>query len=660
MKFFILISLFILSDLVWAQNPIQSPILDSKEEWEISTSNEEWKNFHISSIDKSYAKVVSINNGHCSGSVISQDGYILTNYHCFFEQFARFEKDLVEHGFYAKNNSASLPLEGVEIEILDTAIEVTKSIPKLENSTSEIINNTIDSILSASESNTAFRFVIKKFEDQERYFLIRYTIFNDIRMICIPPENAANFGGQTMNWTWPRYAMDFCILKINASTDYQFKKFDIAKSFEEKDKVLNASFPASTNRNASSNEIDYKINFENNIRNLIRSARMYILKEEIYFQEDLPGKYKSQYSDISNYTLFIEGESDLINKMKLVKSVKDKELKYSKSNKELDNCLNELDYLYAQLKAYSLFRLYLNEALVAPEIFLFSFKFNVLLNQLQAKDDLKISATTERLIESTRLHFSDYSIKTDKKMFFKMLDIYDKSLPDSLKPEFLKQKKLEFNNDLYLYSQYIFDNTVFNSEYKLLKYLEAPKANILESDPAFEFVSQFIEHYFTKIAPKINEFNKKIEIQNLIYRQFIPHSNIDANGTLMISSGIIEGYELDNAIKYKYMTQVKYWNLTSRDNTKLLSSKFEESINKIDSIPLCYVSSIDVTSGSSGSPVINENGELIGLVFDQNQEGMSNQFVYNSEIQRGICLNINMIGKFMKTYFKVNFFEGLN
>ena len=377
------------------------------------------------------------------------------------------------------------------------------------------------------------------------------------------------------------------------------------------------------------------------------------MDEELSYRPELKKKYYSQYQDISNYNLFIEGESLLFRKKNYLEQRQNLEQELAINNKLLHQNLDSLDFHYRKLKLYSVPRLYLNEALVSPQIFLFTFKFNALFQLLKNKaEPIKIKETVDNLREFASNYFLTYDQEIDKKIFVKMMETYDLSVSDSLKPDFHFKIKQDYKNDLYLYTLDIFQQSIFSSKNKVLKFLESPTLVLLENDPAFEHSSAYIEHYFTKIAPNVSLHTKAINNLNLVYSKYFDEYKSEANETLRISSGEIKGYSPEESLNYDFKTSFGGWYKTlSQYPDSDLNPSFLQILKNNDSIPLCFIANLDVTAGNSGSPVLNKWGAAIGLVFDQNYEGMANQFVYDPQIQRATCLSSHAIITILKDYF---------
>lgn len=605
-----------------------------------------------------YQKVVSINNGQCSGAIISEKGLVLTNYHCFFDFIFSLDSGLVRQGFYAEKAKKEIPLSGAEVEITLAAEDITTQLLAIPGDLE--MEERIDYYLKNIDDRKNIRYVIKKFEPGDKYYLITYRIYQDIRLVCLPPRNAANFGGQSTNWTWPRYAADFCILRLaEEQRDEAFPFFEIRTDFSENEKVFSMGYPAETSRSQSSFAMDYKINFENKIRNLIRNKRVQILSEEISFRPELEANYLSRLQDISNYNLFIEGESALFSKYAYIEKAREREKRRKTKNREFISTMDSLQTYYDKLKAYSAFRLFLNEALVAPDIFLYAFKFNSLYELLKNESEpTTIAQTVDKLRSLSNNHYKAYDADLDRKILYEMLVIYDKYLPDSLKPNYFFEVKRKYEGDFYNYSKDLFNETVFSSPEKTLKFLDAPDLNILEADPAFIHTTAFVEHYFTVIAPYVNSISSSLSSLNKRYVANSKQQLSEANGTLRVSSGYIQGYQPSEAIKYAATTTFDGWtneNLSS--DQRELPSGFSEMLRQQKGSKLCFLASLDVTAGNSGSPVLDAEGNLIGIVFDQNPEGMANQFIYDPEIQRATCISLQAVNIIVRDYFDAKVFQ---
>jgi hypothetical protein len=190
-----------------------------------------------------------------------------------------------------------------------------------------------------------------------------------------------------------------------------------------------------------------------------------------------------------------------------------------------------------------------------------------------------------------------------------------------------------------------------------MKFLDAPALNMLEADPAFIHTTAFVEHYFTNIAPHVNSITGKLSRYNEAYSSKSKKVLTEANGTLRISSGRISGYNPSEAIAFSASTTFGGWTKQNlRGPERALPNGFLNLIDQNKDLELCFLASLDVTAGNSGSPVIDKNGGLIGIVFDQNPEGMANQFVYDPDIQRATCLSFKAVSAVVQEYFQSSTF----
>lgn len=624
----------------FAQSPMHFPARYELEEWQDISESKIWKSFYPEEDENYLSKIVSINNGDCTGFLISEDGHIMTNYHCLLQNLYHLTDKQISEGFYASNSSEEIKLEGLEIEIPISY----KRLKKLESLIDDkfkldsVISSRLDS-LNQSENK---RFIIKRFLPQNEYFLIEYEIYSDISIVCIPPEKIANYGGNKANWHWPRHALDFSILKVNSDREFDF--FKTGKAVKS-DRVFSLGFPASTKRTASSYAMEYKASFENKIRLQMRKERIHLLEESENLGKSLNPALKAELQDLNNFTQFLEGESELIRFHNYIEGKKVAESQMAKTSVELNELLTEMYSSYERLKVYAKYRLFLNEALLVPKIFLFSFKFNALAEQLNAEEiPENLDVTLRKLRASSESFFEFYEEDIDKKLFSKMLEYYDLSIPDSLKNETFLKSINNFNKEYFEYTRVIYDSSIFSSKARMDAFLKEPNLETLENDPAFDHSRIMVEHYFSYIAPKLNGLKAQIEAMESEYNALSDYNFTEANSTLRISEGFIEGYKPIEALNYEAFTSFQEY-------LKLDDSKMVSIAKEMESQNLCFIASMDVSAGNSGSPVINENGELVGIVFDQNQEGMANQYVYDPKIQRAICADIQAIKSFVSQYF---------
>jgi len=188
--------------------------------------------------------------------------------------------------------------------------------------------------------------------------------------------------------------------------------------------------------------------------------------------------------------------------------------------------------------------------------------------------------------------------------------------------------------------------------------LEKPRLKTLEKDPAL-LAARACYDENQKIKDKTKEAEKELKKGHKLYiaglMAMYPDKNFypDANFTMRVTYGTVKGYSPADAVYYNYYTTLagvmqkenpKSWEFTVPEKLKeLYEAKDYGRYGQDGEMRVCFLTNNDITGGNSGSPVMNANGELIGLAFDGNWEAMSGDIAFEPELQRTISVDIRYV-----------------
>jgi hypothetical protein len=212
----------------------------------------------------------------------------------------------------------------------------------------------------------------------------------------------------------------------------------------------------------------------------------------------------------------------------------------------------------------------------------------------------------------------------------------------------------------------MFAKSVFASEAKMMAFLDKPVLKTLESDPVY-LTGTSVDKASSEVSKNRSQFDANLATGQRLWiaalREMTPEKTLypDANSTMRLSYGTIQDYDPKDAVTYKYYTTLqgvvdKYkpgdyeFDLPQR----LIDLNSKKEFGRYGSpkgfMPVCFLTTNDITGGNSGSPVMNANGELIGLAFDGNWEAMSGDIAYETELQRTIAVDIRYVLWIMDIY----------
>lgn len=693
-KFFVLLFMLpvILLQALRADEGMWIPILIEK--YNIKLMQE--KGFKLTaediySVNKACMKdAVIIFGGGCTGEIISSGGLVLTNHHCGYDEIQKhssIEHDYLTNGFWAMSPQEELTNPGLTVTFLKWMEDVTAKVLKDvsegmdPSERDKIISTNISEIRKKAIEGTGYSAIVRPFYMGNQYFLFVNETFRDIRLVGAPPSAVGKFGGETDNWIWPRHTGDFSLFRIyadrnNKPADYSpdnvaYKPvyfFPISlKGYKEGDFTMVFGYPGSTAEYVPSFHIEMVKNFIDPKMIEIRSKKIEIMESAMASDKLIRIQYSAKKSGIANSWKKWIGEIQGLEKMNTIGKKQDYEAKFTEwvsedvsRVKKYGNILPMYKELYSALKDYSLVNSYTNEVLNGAEVLVFArgLKDLASLVELNSGDEL-ITSAKENLISNAKELFKDYNMATDKKLFVAVMKMYGENLdPKWQAPEYIRFKS-KCKGDFESVAGKLYNQTFFTDEVKYRNFISSfNKASLerLKRDP-FYILASGINNF---LSNNVREELKRVtgEIQNLhkIYmaaqmefdkeRTFYP----DANFTLRVAYGQVRGYRPKDAVTFGCFTTLK--GIIEKDNPDIydynVPARLRELYQKRDfgrytqdgEVPVCFIADNHTTGGNSGSPVINADGQLIGVNFDRAWEGVASDMAFNPELSRNISLDI--------------------
>lgn len=685
-----LLTLFLFPSFLFADEGMWIPILLKK----YNIEDMQKKGFKLTaediySVNKACMKdaVVIFGRG-CTGELISDKGLIITNHHCGFgaiQSHSSVEHDYLADGFWAMSQSEELPNESLKVTFLERMEDVTQKVLKgvsenmKEEKRQEIVAKNIkaikEEVLKDKKHLTA---IVKPFYYGNQYFLFVQKIYKDVRLVGAPPSAIGKFGGDTDNWMWPRHTGDFSIFRVYADkngnpAEYSSdniplkpkKHFPISlKGIKKNDFTMVFGYPGRTSEYLPSYAVELITETKNPHNINIRETILDIWKSDMSESQEIRIKYASKQAGLSNGWKKWIGQSRGLRKMK-AKTIKRKfEKEFKKWAKEPSRAkkygkiLSQYKKIYKKLAPYELTYSYIDEAVLGIEVVLFASRFEKLVNSkdLKKEEKDKIVASLKKRMKK---FFKDYNLETDKKVFAAMMKLYKENVAEEYYPNFIKEIKSKYNGDYQKFVEEVYSKTILTNKKKLTSLLKKPKklAAKLKKDPAFEIYSQILDLYIKEIASETMASYSKLELLHRKYmkaqmemqkdKTFYP----DANFTLRIAYGKVDGYYPKNGVKYLHYTTLE--GIMEKDNPNIYDYKVPEKLkelysqkdygqyaNKEKELPVAFIATNHTTGGNSGSPVLNGNGELIGVNFDRNWEGTMSDIMYDPSQCRNITLDI--------------------
>lgn len=644
----------------------------------------------IYSINNSSLKdaIVRLGRGFCTAEVISDKGLLLTNHHCAYDVIqdnSTTEHNYLRDGFWAKDLKSELPNPGLTASFLVRMEDVTEKVMANVNDDMDAadraaaIRAVAKELEGAASEEGKYDVNVRSFFAGNEYYMFVYKTYRDVRLVGAPPEAVGKFGGDTDNWMWPRHTGDFSMLRIYAGSDNEPADYSennvplkpkhhlpvSLKGVKEGDYAMVMGYPGSTDRYLSSYGVQMALDKTQPTTVKIRGERLDLMKEDMDQSEEIRLKYASKYASVSNYWKYFIGQQAGLKRLKVYdkkKATEDEFEKWVAANADrkakYGEAISLLKEGYAEMNELALARVYLNEAAFGSEILRFAFSFSGLERALSADDpdQGRITKMAEALQKRAEGFYKEYNAPTDQKVTAALLELFYKGVPKSQQPDVFETINSKYKGNFEKYSAMLFKKSIFANKATLDAFLKAPSAKALSKDPAIQAINSILGNFRQNLAPKMGPANEKINKGNRLFiaglREMNPSKKYypNANSTMRLTYGTVLPYRAKDAVNYDFITTGKgilekeiphdeEFHVPSHLHTLLEKGDFGQYAEN-GQLVTCFLTNNDITGGNSGSPVINANGELIGVAFDGNWEAMSGDIAFEPELQR--CINVDI------------------
>ena len=634
--------------------------------------------------------------GGCTGEIISAEGLVLTNHHCgyrYIQQHSAVEHDYLTDGFWAMSREQELPCEGLTITFIDRILDVTDYVqeqlkkdedPEGLNYLSPSYLSTVAERFAKKENIKTDDFTVlelKPFYGANKYYLFVKTVYKDIRMVGAPPSSIGKFGADTDNWMWPRHCGDFSIFRIYASKDGKPANYAAdnvplkvkkhlainMNGIKEGDFTFVMGFPGRNWRYMISDEVEERMQTTNFMRDTVRGVRLRVLGEEMAKDAKTRIQYAAKYASSANYWKNAIGMNEGLVSLKVLDRKKDEQKRLLAFGDETGNesyrqAYESIKQIVAKRHDAVYHQQVIYEALMLGTEFSKIPDTDKLLEALEKNDKKGIKAAITALQEQGKKFFNkDYSTVVDRKVSKQLLALYAQLIPAGQRISIFKVIDGQFAGSTDAFVDACFDRSIFRSSKALAAFLQNPSADKLKKDLMVQYAKSVKEGYKATdeaMKAETNAYNRahKTWVAGMLALKQKEGKAIypDANSTLRLTYGKIGSYEPADGKEYLYYTTLKgVMEKEDPENPEfVVSPKLKELYEKKDfgpyamadgRMPVCFVTATDNTGGNSGSPVFNSKGELIGVGFDRNYEGLTGDIAYNPQLQRAACVDIRYV-----------------
>lgn len=649
------------------------------------------------SINKASIKdAIVIFGGGCTGEIVSDQGLVFTNHHCGYGAIAAastVEANYLRDGFWASDKTKEIASKNLSVSFLNRIEDVTAKVMDALGNTAGAERNqklqavTAELVKAATGGDEFKSAVVASMFKGNQYFLYVYDIFKDVRLVGTPPESIGKFGGDTDNWEWPRHTGDFSVFRVYMSKDgkpanysadnvpYKPKHFlpVSIKGFKDGDYSMIFGYPGSTNRYETSFGVKLSTDINNPTLVKLRDMRLKYMFEEMKKSEATKLQLASEYAGIANYWKFYDGETKQLLKFDTYGEKQKAEaafISWAKGKPEYENIFADYEKNYNEWRPYAAQRQYMVEGITGCRLIGAAAAWQNIEALLKRKDykPEELDRVLKAADAGRKNYLANYNLKADQNilasavmMFYS--DIDKNQHPDGFYDGLFKQYNSIEASPYKAFAADVFSNSMMTDNNKWAAFMAKPNLDALMNDPAYKVVSAFIKNFNNKYAAKFAAFTAKNNDLGRLYMKGIMEMNPekvkmmypDANFTMRVSYGNIKSYQPRDAVKYDFVctmngVMAKY---KPGDYEFDLPAKFVELWKNKDygqyadpvykDVVVSFITTNDITGGNSGSPVIDANGNLLGLAFDGNYEALSHKLAFDKDLNRTICVDVRYV-----------------
>lgn len=614
--------------------------------------------------------------GGCSGSIVSPNGLVMTNHHCAhqcIEQLSSAKKDFVANGFQAKTAADEKTCPGLELNQL---LEITDVTDRVSSATAGLSGEgfgkaqkaELGKIEKECATGSNLRCDVVSLYHGGRYHLYKYRRFQDVRLAFAPELSAAFFGGDPDNFNFPRYVLDAAFLRIYEDgrpleTSHYFQWSEGGAS--EGELVFVSGHPGSTSRSLTVAELEL-------IRDVILPARLLRLAEV----RGLLNEYKTRGAEqarISKGTLFgvenalkalqgrhaalvdrelfgakVKAESELRAKIADNPSVRERYEGAWEAIAAAQDRMRAIRVPYQQLEQGVGFW---------SELFTHARTLVRAAEELSKPNEARLREFTdarrpglEQALFSTAPVYADFEILKLTHSLTKLREELGADHP-AVRKVLGRQSPRELATSLVKGTK-LFDvkarRALFEGGKSAIDASQDPMILLAKAvDADARAIRKTYEDEVESVVRKNGELVARAK-----FEAFGTSIYPDATFTLRLSFGAVKGWDENGKQVTPFTTFAGAFERDTGSDPFALPKSWLSSKPKLKlEAPLNFVSTNDIIGGNSGSPVINQNREIVGLIFDGNIHSLGGDYAFDQMKNRAVAVHSSAIIEALDTIY---------
>lgn len=643
-------------------------------------------NVNNSSLKDAIVELGNDGSHFCTGEIISQNGLMLTNHHCGYASIADHsttDHDYLKDGFWAKSYKEELPNPGLTATFLVRMEDVTAKV--LEGVTNEtkksdrekITSKAIRELITEAEENGRYTVSIKDFFDGNEYYMFVYEVYRDVRLVGAPPSSIGKFGDETDNWVWPRHTGDFSMFRIYTAPDgspAEYSENNVPmkpkyslpislKGIEYGDYAMIWGIPGSTDRYMTSYEVRKLMECQN--KPIVEACDVILpeIRKQMNERDEVRIAYASDYASMANTWKNQKGEYASLGKLRIADKKAEQEAEllkwinadpkrvelYGNPLAKIEEVCSNVDPNVFRAFFYANFTLMNSKTLFLP--------YRIHGYKVSDGETAFSAEKKESLMADYKENMAGTDLLTEEKVIAATLRLW-KQLPAEYQPDIFPYIDKKFKGNIDAFAHAAVAKSIFGTAENFQKYLDKPSNKALEADPLYIYFSAVFSNIF-RYQSVYMESNNKLQTPRRKYMAALLAKNSDpmypdANSTMRCTFGTVCDYMPSDGVKYLHYTTAEgilqkeipgdpEFDVHPKLKQLILDKDFGRYARKDGKLPVCFITNNDITGGNSGSPVLNDKGELIGCAFDGNIEALCSDIFFDTELQRCICVDIRYV-----------------
>lgn len=632
----------------------------------------------------------------CTGEVVSSKGLVFTNHHCGYgaiQKLSSVENDYLTDGYWAKSGAEELACDGLTVTFINQILDVTafveaelaKDKKEMEQNflSTKFLNEVADNF--AKQNNievTPFTEIeLRPFYGGNRYMLFVKTVYKDIRLVGTPPSSIGKYGADSDNWMWPRHTGDFSIFRIYADKDGKPAEYsaDNVPYLPKKHLSINLGgiqedqftflmgFPGRNWRYMIADEVQERMETTNYLRHHVRDKRLAALMNEMQKDAAVRIHYASKYAGSANYWKNAIGMNEGLVRLKVIDTKiaqQNQLLAYGREigNSSYEKAFKEIQTIVKNRRMPKLHREALAECFLTGLDYTKIPSLKTLEEALNLKDKDGVAIAVANLETEAAKYFEEVPYpEVERNVARELIAVYKEIIPESEQIAMIANSNKVYKGDVDKILVALFDQSIFASQSAFDAFIKKPSLKKIQKDPLVLFTKE--------IKAKMNETKKEMADMDLSYS--LAHKTWvdgmmklriknntpiypDANSTMRLTYGKVRGYEPKDAMEYRYYTTLEgvmqkedpnNWEFVVPAKLKelYLTKDYGCYTNEKGEVPVCFIVDTDNTGGNSGSPLMNSKGELLGIGFDRNYEGLTGDIAFRPSSQRAAVVDIRYV-----------------